>query len=80
VTSSPSSRTWPELGANSPAMMLNRVDLPAPFGPISPVIEPRATASEQPSTAWMPPKLLLRFSTWIMPCAPRDAPPAGASP
>jgi hypothetical protein len=36
--------------------MLNSVDLPAPFGPISPVIDPRRTRSEQSRTARMPPK------------------------
>ena len=38
---------WPLSGAILPATMLNSVDLPAPFGPISPVIEPRSTLSEQ---------------------------------
>ena len=32
---------------------------PSTFGPIKPVTEPFATSSEQSSTAWIPPKLLL---------------------
>ena len=42
VISSPSSQTRPEVGGKRPAMTLNSVDLPAPFGPIRPVIEPLA--------------------------------------
>ena len=49
------------VGANVPATMLNSVDLPAPFGPISPVIEPFSTFSEQSSTASKLPKRLLTF-------------------
>ena len=60
VTFSPSRKTWPAVGGNTPAMMLNRVDLPAPFGPIRPVIDPAATVSEQSSTAVRPPN---RFVT-----------------
>ena len=37
-------------------MQLKSVDLPAPFGPIRPVIEPGSTASVAPSTARTPPK------------------------
>jgi hypothetical protein len=37
------------------------VDLPAPFGPINPVIDPRSTLSEQLLTARKPPKRLLTF-------------------
>ena len=35
--SCPSQSTWPEVGARKPAIMLSRVDLPAPEGPISAV-------------------------------------------
>ena len=37
-------------------MQLKSVDLPAPFGPIRPVIEPGSTSSVAPSTARTPPK------------------------
>jgi hypothetical protein len=41
------------------------VDLPAPFGPINPVTEPRRTESEQLLTAVSPPKRLLTLRTSI---------------
>ncbi len=43
------------IGLVTPAMMLNSVVLPAPFGPISPGIEPRGTSNAQASTAVSPP-------------------------
>src|SRR5262245_24362202 len=42
---------------------LNRVVLPAPFGPISEVIVPSATSKLAPSKAAKPPKCLWRFWT-----------------
>ena len=39
-TSAPSYRTLPESGLMMPAMTRRRVDLPEPFEPISPKIEP----------------------------------------
>ena len=39
-------------------MQLNRVVLPDPFGPISPVMLPLLTSRETPLTAFTPPKLL----------------------
>ena len=39
------------------------VDLPAPFGPIRPVIEPRSTSNVAPSTARTPPNARTTFST-----------------
>src|SRR6056297_2236328 len=56
----------PEDGGKTPATMLNSVVLPAPLGPISPVIEPFSIDSETPSTARMPPKFLATFSTVII--------------
>ena len=50
--------TRPEVGGSRPAMTLKSVVLPAPFGPISPVIEPVSIFKEAPSTAWKPPKCL----------------------
>ena len=38
-----------------PASMASSVDLPAPFGPISPVSVPRRTLNETPATARTPP-------------------------
>jgi hypothetical protein len=43
--------TRPEVGGNSPATTLNSVDLPAPLGPIRPVIEPVSIVRPAPSTA-----------------------------
>src|SRR5215467_5810636 len=52
-------------------MMLNRVDLPQPEGPITPTNSPGATESETPSTAVTTPsgvsKRLLILSTTRMP-------------
>src|SRR5664279_196111 len=46
----------PLLGCWKPEMMANSVVLPAPLGPISPVIRPAATVSETAFTASKPPK------------------------
>ena len=63
VTSAPSKMTEPLSGTILPATILNSVDLPAPFGPISPVTDPRRTESEQLLTAVSPPKRLLTLRT-----------------
>src|SRR3972149_2398673 len=79
-TRCPSKTTSPASGAYSPATTLNSVDLPAPFGPIRPVIVLGLTASVQPSTARMPPKLFATsrtsrmFSAMGSPRLPRDVP------
>ena len=44
-------------------MQLKQVVLPAPLGPISPLIEPRSTSNVAPSTATWPPKRLTRPET-----------------
>ena len=44
-------RSCPAVGCRLPASRLNSVVLPAPFGPISPSISPRRSASDMPSTA-----------------------------
>src|SRR5436309_10533946 len=49
----------PASGRQKPAMQLNRVVLPEPFGPISPTISPSRTAKSTPSTATRPPKRLV---------------------
>src|SRR6202035_3926942 len=48
VTAVPSSSTRPVLGVMSPARQLKKVDLPAPFGPIRPMISPSSTARSAP--------------------------------
>src|SRR5712692_2385024 len=52
--SSPSKVIRPPLAGRVPASTARKVDLPAPLGPIRPVISPRGTSSETPSTACMP--------------------------
>src|ERR1700733_16080993 len=44
VTSRPSNSMRPACGSRLPVIRLNRVDLPAPFGPITPKASPRGTA------------------------------------
>ena len=77
----PSNRMAPASGRCRPLIRLNTVVLPAPFGPISAVMLPCATANEQPSTARMPPNDLLRSriskSAKIAPADPRGAASAG---
>ena len=46
-----------------PLITLNRVVLPAPFGPITPWIWPGATSSVMPSSTVRPPKRLVSAST-----------------
>ena len=55
-----------------PARQLNRVVLPAPFGPMSPVIDPSGTVNETPSTARWPPKALV--SEWAVSISERTFP------
>src|SRR6266568_7494147 len=62
VRSLPSNTIRPPLGGISPARQLKKVDLPAPFGPIRPMISPSFTVRSAPATAWNSPKL---FDTLI---------------
>src|SRR5690625_3705936 len=55
----------PLLGLMKPAIMLKTVVLPAPFGPIRPVILPFCKEKEQSLTACKPPNDLDRCSTRI---------------
>jgi hypothetical protein len=55
LTSAPPSFTEPRVSRTRPVMASMTVDLPAPFGPISPRIWPRCSVSETPSTAFTPP-------------------------
>ena len=48
---SPSNSTRPRVGVSEPAMRLNSVVLPAPLGPIRPVIPPPGSVRLTPSTA-----------------------------
>ena len=57
VTSSPSKRILPSLGRITPAIRLNKVDLPAPFGPIRPTSSPRSIFIEMSRLATSPPNL-----------------------
>src|SRR5690349_25059666 len=56
----PSKQIRPASGRRNPLTRLNSVVLPAPFGPMSAVIEPRLTSKPALSTACRPPK---RFRT-----------------
>src|SRR5689334_3573766 len=53
--SRPSTMTLPAVGCRWPVIRLNRVDLPAPFGPITAAISPSATARSTSLTALKPP-------------------------
>ncbi len=51
VTSSPSTRTRPLVGASRPAAQLRNVDLPDPDGPMTAVKVPVSKARSTPSSA-----------------------------
>src|ERR1044071_6373071 len=51
VTSLPSNTMRPVVGSVSPARQLKKVDLPAPFGPIRPMISPSSIVRSAPATA-----------------------------
>src|SRR5580704_11356940 len=72
VTSSPSKTMRPEVGKVSPARQLKKVDLPAPFGPIRPMISCSSTARSAPDTARKLPKA---FDTFLA-SSSIGAPPA----
>src|SRR3712207_6458368 len=55
VMSVPSNSIVPAVGFSRPVTRLKTVVLPAPLGPISPVIEPGSTPNVQSRTAWTPP-------------------------
>src|SRR3954463_13340602 len=62
VTSIPSNSTLPVVGSASPARQLKKVDLPAPFGPIRPMISPSSIERSAPATARRLPNVLETFS------------------
>src|SRR5262245_782915 len=59
----PSKRTVPVSLTSVPQMQFTSVDLPEPFGPISPTRSPGETDSAMASSATKPPKRLPRPST-----------------
>ena len=54
VTSRPSSSTEPASGKSKPERTFTSVDLPAPFGPISPTTSCRRSSSVTSRSAWTP--------------------------
>src|SRR6476646_9942745 len=78
VTSWPSNTMRPVVGAMSPARQLKNVDLPAPFGPISPMISPSPIERSAPATARRLSKVFETFSalrSMALPEFRRDALP-----
>src|SRR5260370_28642309 len=61
VMSRPSKTTRPAVGVNRPVTLLNRVVLPAPFGPMNANTSPRLMCRLTLSTATSPPKRFVRF-------------------
>src|SRR5882724_7520270 len=57
MASSPSSRSRPPSGRWTPARILTRVDLPAPFSPTRPCTSPPNSSMSPSSRAWTAPKL-----------------------
>ena len=54
------------VGRYSPVRQLKKVVLPAPLGPISPMISPRLTRKFTESTAVRPPNRMVTFSATRM--------------
>src|ERR1700757_1521410 len=78
VTSLPANEIAPVDGMVSPARQLKKVDLPAPFGPIRPMISPSVTARSALRTAKKLPNALempLASSSMARPPLHRDAMP-----
>src|SRR5579872_4803908 len=61
VIGSPSTSIVPEAGAHWPPNILMSVDLPAPFGPMRPVIMPRSMEIETSEHAVTAPNRLISF-------------------
>src|SRR3954464_9608413 len=62
VKSWPSNTMRPVVGKVSPARQLKKVDFPAPFGPIRPMISPSSMERSAPATARRLPKVFETFS------------------
>src|SRR3954451_16620676 len=63
VMLSPAKWTLPWLGVRTPVIRLNRVDLPAPFGPMTARTSPSSTRIDTRSTAIRPPKRRVNLSS-----------------
>src|SRR6476660_6416575 len=61
VTSTLSNTMRPVVGSVSPARQLKNVDLPAPLGPIRPMISPSSIERSAPATARRLPKVFETF-------------------
>src|SRR5262249_30352298 len=61
--SRPSKRIWPAVGDRPPAIRLNSVVLPAPFGPMMPTASPLALERSRSSATTIDPKLFRRPAT-----------------
>src|SRR5580658_8486991 len=79
VKSLPSNMMRPPVGIVSPARQLKKVDLPAPLGPMRPMISPSSTVRSAPATAQKLPNALETFvassSMGALPKAWREALP-----
>src|SRR3954447_3544993 len=78
VTSTLSKTMRPVVGSVSPARQLKKVDLPAPFGPIRPMISPSSIERSAPATARRLPNVFETFSalsSMALPEFRRDALP-----
>src|SRR5215475_14403701 len=80
VTSWPSNMILPVVTGMSPAMQLKKVDLPAPFGPIRPMISPVSTVRSAPATARKLPKAFETFFASSSMTTPPRPPPLGLNP
>jgi hypothetical protein len=77
VMSSPQNSTCPDVGLICPRMLLKRVVLPEPFGPITPTISPGPTLKLTPSTALIAPYCLrTSFTSRNGVICPLPSPPA----
>ena len=63
VSTAPSYMIWPPVGRRYPVIALNAVVLPAPFGPMTLVIEPGRTSKDTLSSAVTPPNRTARSLT-----------------
>src|SRR5271156_4250457 len=87
VTSRPSNSMRPAFAMRLPVIRLKRVDLPAPFGPMTPKASPRGTAKVTESETFKAPNDFETLSSWritaaIPVCAERGrrrSPPSATS-
>src|SRR3954470_6267247 len=79
LTSRSPTNTFPLVGSCSPVMTLNSVVLPAPFGPIRPVICPSRADRRTSVSAWMPPKFTETSTTSRTACGSRRPVPSAAA-